>query len=107
VHAAPSTSGVHPLLNTVKKTAPVTKAMHVILDSYAAHKRPKIAWLARHPQVTFHFTPTSASCLNAVEGFFATLTKRRLRRGTFLGVVNLQASINRYLAEHNADPPFP
>jgi len=95
-------------LNAVEKTVPASKAMHVILDNYAAHKHPKvIAWLARHPRVTFHFTPTSASWLNAVEGFFATLTKRRLKRGTFLGVVDLQASINRYLAEHNVDPkPF-
>ena len=95
-------------LNAVEKTVPATKAVHVILDNYAAHKHPKvIAWLARHPRVTFHFTPTSASWLNAVEGFFATLTKRRLRRGTSLGVVDLQAAINRYLAEHNVDPkPF-
>ena len=92
----------------MEKTVPATKAMHVILDNYAAHKHPKvIAWLTRHPRVTFHFTPTSASWLNAVEGFFATLTKRRLRRGSFLGIVDLQAAINRYLAEHNADPkPF-
>jgi len=95
-------------LNAVEKTVPATKAMHVILDNYAAHKHPKvIAWLARHPRVTFHFTPTSASWLNAVEGFFAALTKRRLRRGTFLGLVDLQAAINRYLAEHNVEPrPF-
>ena len=95
-------------LNAVEKTVPATKAMHVILDNYAAHKHPKvIAWLTRHPRVTFHFTPTSASWLNAVEGFFATLTKRRLRRGVFRGIVDLQASINRYLAEHNTDPkPF-
>jgi transposase len=95
-------------LNAVEKTVPASKAMHVILDNYAAHKHPKvIAWLARHARVTFHFTPTSASWLNAVEGFFATLTKRRLRRGSFLGIVDLQASINRYLGEHNADPkPF-
>ncbi len=95
-------------LNAVEKTVPATKAMHVILDNYAAHKHPKvIAWLARHPRVTFHFTPTSASWLNAVKGFFAALTKRRLRHGAFLGVVDLQAAINRYLAEHNVDPkPF-
>ena len=95
-------------LNAVEKTVPATKAMHVILDNDAAHKHPKvIAWLARHPRVTFHFTPTSASWLNAVEGFFAALAKRRLRRGAFLGVVDLQAAINRYLAEHNVDPkPF-
>ena len=66
-----------------------------------------IAWLARHPRVTFHFTPTSASWLNAVEGFFAKLTKRRLRRGVFHSLVALQAAINRFVAETNAAPrPF-
>ena len=66
-----------------------------------------MAWLARHPRWTFHFTPTSASWLNAVEGFFAKLTKRRLKRGVFGSVVELQAAINRFLAEANDDPePF-
>ena len=61
----------------------------------------------RHPRWTFHFTPTSASWLNAVEGFFAKLTKRRLKRGVFHSLVDLQAAINRYLAEHNRQPkPF-
>ncbi len=69
------------------------------------HKPPKVkAWLARHPRWTFHFTPTSASWLNAVEGFFAKLTKRRLKRGVFCSVVELQAAINRFLAETNLDP---
>ena len=55
----------------------------------------------------FHFTPTSASWLNAVEGFFAKLTKRRLKRGVFCSIVDLQAAINRFLAETNLDPrPF-
>ena len=59
-------------LNAIEKTVPTKKAVHVILDNYAAHKHPKvIAWLSRHPRVTFHFTPTSASWMNAVEGFFA------------------------------------
>ena len=58
-------------------------------------------WLARHPRWTFHFTPTSSSWLNAVEGFFAKLTKRRLKRGVFCSVVELQAAINRFLEEHN------
>ena len=49
---------------------------------------------------TFHFTPTSASWYNVVEGFFSTLT-RRLQRGTFTGVTDLQATIKRYIAEHN------
>ena len=55
----------------------------------------------------FHFTPTSCSWLNAVETFFATLTKRRLKRGVFRSVVDLQAAINRYLDEANHNPkPF-
>jgi hypothetical protein len=53
------------------------------------------------------FTPTSASWLNAVEGFFAKLTKRRLKRGIFVSVVALQAAINRFVVDHNAKPkPF-
>ena len=77
-------------------------------DNYGGHKHPKVrAWLARHPRWIFHFTPTSASWLNAVEGFFAKLTRRRLRRGVFRSLVDLQAAINRYLADHNASPkPF-
>jgi hypothetical protein len=66
-----------------------------------------VAWLARHPRWAFHFTPTSASWLNAVEGFFSALTRRRLRRGVFRSIVELQEAINRYVAEHNDDPvPF-
>jgi transposase len=64
-------------------------------------------WLARHPRWAFHFTPTSASWLNAVEGFFTKLTKRRLKRGVFVSVVDLQAAINRFVVEHNAETkPF-
>ena len=95
-------------LNQIEAKVPTGKTVHVILDNYAAHKHPKVmAWLARHPRFTFHFTPTSASWLNAVEGFFAILTKRRLKRGVFKSVVDLQAAINRYLVEHNHAPkPF-
>ena len=64
-------------------------------------------WLVRHPRWTFHFTPTSASWLNAIEGFFATFSKRRLKRGVFRSVVDLQAAINRFLDHHNAhSKPF-
>jgi transposase len=66
-----------------------------------------LAWLARHPRWTFHFTPTSASWLNAVENFFSKITRQRIRHGVFRSVVDLQAAINAYLAEHNANPkPF-
>src|SRR3546814_2227678 len=67
-------------LNTIEAQMPADKAIHVILDNYATHKQPKVrAWLARHPRWTFHFIPTSCSWLNAVEGFFAKLTRRRLK----------------------------
>jgi transposase len=95
-------------LGAIEAAVPAGKLIHAIADNYATHKHPKVrAWLARHPRWMFHFTPTSASWLNAVEGFFATLTKRRLKRGVFRSIVELQAAINRFLAEHNQDPrPF-
>jgi transposase len=95
-------------LNQVEAEVPAGKIVHAIVDNYATHKHPKVrAWLARHPRWTFHFTPTSASWLNAVEGFFSALTRRRLKRGVFRSIIDLQAAINPYLAEHNQDPrPF-
>jgi len=95
-------------LNRIEREVPAGKLIHVVLDNYATHKHAKVrAWLARHPRWTFHYTPTSASWLNAVEGFFAKLTRRRLQRGVFRSLVDLQAAINRYLAEHNRSPrPF-
>ena len=95
-------------LNRIERDVPAGKLIHVVLDNYATHKHPKVqAWLERHKRWTFHFTPTSASWLNAVEGFFAKLTNRRLKRGVFASIVELQATINRYLAETNRQPkPF-
>jgi transposase len=94
-------------LNRVEAAVPAGKLVHAVLDNYAVHKHPKVrAWLARHPRWTFHFTPTSCSWANAVETFFAKLTRRRLQRGAF-SLVDLQAAINRYLVEHNLRPkPF-
>ena len=95
-------------LNAVEREVPAGKMIHAIVDNYAPHKHPAVhRWLARHPRWTFHFTPTSASWLNAVEGFFAILTKRRLKRGVFRSVADLQAAINRFLDDHNAQSkPF-
>jgi transposase len=95
-------------LNEIEAQVPKRKAIHAIVDNYATHKHPKVRdWLDRHPRWTFHFTPTSASWLNAVEGFFAKLTKRRLSRGVFRSVAELKAAIDRFIAETNADPkPF-
>ncbi len=79
-----------------------------MLDNYATHKHPRVlAWLARHPRWTFHFTPTSASWLNAIENFFSKITRQRIRRGVFHSIIDLQTAINAYLTEHNANPkPF-
>ncbi|HYN81608.1 MAG TPA: IS630 family transposase [Gemmatimonadaceae bacterium] len=95
-------------LNALERDIPAGKVVHVVLDNYAAHKHAKVReWLARHPRWTFHFTPTSSSWLNAVEGFFAKLTRRRLKHGVFRSIVDLQATINRFLAKHNQSPkPF-
>ena len=95
-------------LNAVEREVPEGKTIEAVVDNYATHKHPKVReWLARHPRWTFHFTPTSGSWLNAVETFFSVLTRRRIRRGSFHSLADLQAAIKHYLAEHNDDPkPF-
>src|SRR5882672_4445197 len=95
-------------LHKINRETPAKQELHLIVDYYATHKHPKVqAWLERHQRFRFHFTPTSASWLNAGEGLFAKLTRQRLKRGVFKGIVDLQAAINRYPAETNADPkPF-
>ena len=95
-------------LNEIERTVPAGKLIHVVLDNYGAHKQAKVRrWLARHPRWIFHFTPTSCSWLNAVETFFAKLTKRRLKRGVFPSLVALQTAINGFLEAHNRNPkPF-
>ena len=82
--------------------------VHVIADNYAAHKHPKVKrWLTRHPRFHMHFTPTSSSRANVIERFFRDLTDKRLRRGAFRSVPELEKAILSYVAAHNADPePF-
>src|SRR5712672_1152567 len=95
-------------LNTINAELPAGKTVHVILDNYAAHKHPAVlAWLARHKRFFFHFTPTSCSWLDAVEGYFAKLSKQRLQRGVFRSVIELETAINRFIEETNQAPkPF-
>ena len=95
-------------LNAIEANVPAGKDIHVVLDNYATHKHPQVlAWLARHKRFTFHFTPTSCSWLNAVEGYFAKLSRRRLKHGVFKSVADLQAAINRFVEETNQMPkPF-
>jgi len=69
-------------LIAVERQVAAGRPIHVVLDNYDTHKHPKVlAWLARHPRWTFHFTPTSASWLNAVANFFSKMTRQRIRRG--------------------------
>jgi transposase len=85
-----------------------THELHVILDNSSTHSTPAVkAWLAAHPRVHFHFTPTGASWLNLVEAWFGLLTRQSVRRGSFRSVAALVRHIDHYLAHWNADPtPF-
>jgi transposase len=77
-------------LNAVERAVAAHKPIHVVLDNYATHKHPKVlAWLTCHPRWTFHFTPTSASWLNAVEKFFSKMTRQRIRRAVFRSIGDL------------------
>jgi transposase len=83
-------------------------AVHVVMDNYGTHKHPRVrGWFVRHPAFVPHFTPTSSSWLNQVERFFAQITERRIRRGSFRSVAELEQAIEGYLRAHNRNPrPF-
>jgi len=95
-------------LERVDESVPENFDIHLVMDNYGTHKMPKVKrWFARRPRYHLHFTPTSASWLNQVERFFGLLTERRIRRGTFGSVRELESAIRDYLAHHNQDPkPF-
>jgi transposase len=84
-------------LKQVAKAYPRVK-LHVVCDNYATHKHPAVkAWLARHPRITLHFTPTSGSWLNLVEIFFGIITRQAIRRGSFDSVRNLIDAIGAFI----------
>ena len=92
-------------LRQIERETPPTLTLHLIVDNYATHKHPAVrAWLARHPRVRPHFTPTSSSWLNLVERFFRDLTEDVVREGSFTGVRQLAGAIEGYLAERNLAP---
>jgi transposase len=95
-------------LGLIDRETPAGFDLHLIADNYSTHKTPEVKrWLKRHPRFHLHFTPTSASWLNMVERFFAEITRKRIRRGAFKSVAELEAAIMEYLDNHNADPkPF-
>ena len=77
--------------------------LHVVLDNVSTHTTPDVrAWLARHPRITFHFTPTSASWMNQVETWFGILTRQAIRRGSFRSVRELVAMIDAFTRQWNA-----
>ncbi len=92
----------------IQREKPKDKALHLIADNYATHKHPVVQdRLAKHPRITMHFTPTSASWLNMVERFFRDMTTEQLRRGVFTSVPQLIDTIDAYIAQPNKNPkPF-
>jgi transposase len=92
-------------LRQIERETPPELALHLIVDNYATHKHPAVrAWLARHPRVRQHFTPTSSSWLNLVERFFRDLTEEVAREGSFRSVGELVRTIAVWLAERNRQP---
>jgi transposase len=92
-------------LKLIDAETPTELDLHLIVDNYATHKHPKVkSWLKRHPRFHVHFTPTSSSWLNLIERWFREITDKRIRRGTFDNVKQLQQAITAYIDEHNADP---
>ena len=88
-------------LKQVAKACPRVP-LHVVADNYATHKHPAVqAWLAKHPRVRMHFTPTSGSWLNLVEVFFGIITRQAIRRGTFTSVKDLIAAIETFIDAWN------
>lgn len=95
-------------LRTIEANVPSDLDVHLVMDNYGTHKTPAISnWFSRHPRFHVHFTPTSASWLNQVERWFATLTDKYIRRGTHRSTRQLEQAIKQYLDIHNANPkPF-
>ena len=82
--------------------------LHLVMDNYGTHQHPKVRdWLQRHPRFVSHFVPTSSSWLNLIERWFAELTTKRVRRGSFHSVEDLEKAIAEFLAVWNEHPkPF-
>lgn len=95
-------------LNTIEANLPADLDVHLILDNYGTHKTSPIQrWLLKRPRFHVHFTPTSASWLNLVERWFAALTEKQIRRGSFRSTRELETAIRAFLNHHNRHPqPF-
>jgi len=90
-------------LKTIDRIIAKDRELHLIMDNYGTHKTAAVkVWLDKHPRFHVHFIPTSSSWLNLVERFFAEITDKRIRRGAFATVAELEAAIDDYLLRHNA-----
>jgi len=89
-------------LEALNRAVPTRRQIHLVMDNYSTHTHPKVeAWFAIHPRYHRHFVPTSASWLNLVERWFAEITRKRIRRGTFRSVPDLIRAIEAYVTHHN------
>jgi transposase len=95
-------------LRRLDQEFPGVVPLHLVMDNYGTHNHPNVqAWLKRHPRFTPHFVPTSSSWLNLVERWFAELTTKSVRRGSFASVEDLEKAIREFLAAWNEHPnPF-
>ena len=95
-------------LREIDKAVPEHLDIHAIVDNYSTHKHPKVkAWLAARPRWHLHFIPTYSSWLNLVERFFALITEKAIRRGSFRSVKDLTAKIKHFVAHYNQNcKPF-
>lgn len=95
-------------LRQIERQTPDGLVLHLILDNSSTHKTKAVEeFLAAHPRFRFHFTPTSASWLNAVETWFSQLERRALRRGIFTSVAELRQELRRYIRAHNDESAKP
>lgn len=97
------------LLTRLDQYGPQDLAFHLLVDHSSTHKTPQVrAWLAAHTRLTLHCTPTSASWLHAVEGWFAQLERRALARGSCTAMTALREELHRFISAHNpyAAKPF-
>jgi transposase len=92
-------------LKKIHRKTPPGLALHLIVDNYSTHKHAVVrAWLAQHPRIHVHFTPTGSSWMNLVERFFRQLTDDVVREGSFTSIGELVTAINVHLAHHNLKP---
>ena len=92
-------------LADVVASQPKRKEIHVICDNVSSHKTARVqAFLAAHPKVQIHYTPTYSSWLNQVENWFSKIQRDVITRGIFTSVKDLDKKLMRYIREHNKDP---